>query len=84
MDDIHIGALVRAARLRLEGRPEDAAAKTGVSRQLISRLACCQIGRTGLATVRHVAWSPAFSSTWSAAGAAGKGRAWSRSGYSPE
>lgn len=55
MDDIHFGALLRAARIRLEWRQEDVAKKSGLSRQTISRLECGQLDRTSLQTLRKVA-----------------------------
>lgn len=55
MDDIHLGALLRAARLRLDWRQEDVAQKAGLSHQTVSRFECGQLGRTNLNTLRKVA-----------------------------
>lgn len=55
MDDLRIGRLLRAARLRLRWRQSDVAAKAGVSRQTISRLERGSLGASSLALVRKIA-----------------------------
>ncbi len=55
MDDIRLGALLRAARLRLRWRQSDVAARAGVSDQTVSRLERGQLDGCTLATLRRVA-----------------------------
>lgn len=55
MDDTHLGAAFRAVRIRRRWRQEDAAARAGVSRALISMIERGHVGRTPLDSLRRVA-----------------------------
>lgn len=52
VDDVGIGRLVRALRIRRSWRQDDLAAAAGISRQKVSRLECGHIERLGLGDIR--------------------------------
>ena len=54
MDDIRVGAVIRAVRIRRKLRQTDLAAAVGVSDTLISRLERGQLGGVPIDTVRKV------------------------------
>lgn len=55
MDEVKVGALFRALRIRRGWRQEDLAARVGVSRAAISRIERGHFGRTSLNSLRGVA-----------------------------
>jgi transcriptional regulator with XRE-family HTH domain len=55
MDEVRVGALFRALRIRRGWRQEDLAERAGVSRSAISRIERGHFGRTSLNTLRAVA-----------------------------
>jgi transcriptional regulator with XRE-family HTH domain len=55
MDDIRVGAAVRAVRVRKRWRQEDIAARAGVSRAFVSLVERGHLDRVSLATTRRIA-----------------------------
>jgi transcriptional regulator with XRE-family HTH domain len=55
MDDIRVGAAVRAVRVRRRWRQEDVAARAGVSRAFVSLVERGHLDRVSMATIRRIA-----------------------------